>query len=151
MARNVFFSQAAAAAPVEHQVSAEAQLVERAASGDTEAFGEIYKAFAPLIHGFVLSRVPYDDVNDIVQEVFLAAYKNLDGLRDKDAVGAWLATIARNHAAEYYRRAKPTEELPEDLSGKHNPNSEALEILKTIRSMPETYRETLILRLIEGM
>ena len=151
MARNVFFSQAAAVAPAEHRISAEVQLVERAASGDSEAFGEIYKTFAPLVHGIVLARVPYDEVKDIVQEVFLAAYKNLDGLRDKNAIGAWLARIARNHAAEYYRKAKPTEELSEDLSGRNNPNAEAVEILKTIRSMPETYRETLVLRLIEGM
>src|SRR5258706_4869279 len=107
--------------------------------GDREAFGEIYKSFAPLVHGIVLARVPYDDVKDIVQEVFLAAYKNLGGLRDKNAIGAWLAKIARNHAAEYYRRSRPTEELSDDLSGRHNPSAEAIEILRTIHSMPATY------------
>ena len=151
IARKMFFSQRLAAAPVEQRVHAEAQFVEHACLGDREAFGEIYQAFAPLVHGIVLARVPYDDVKDIVQEVFLAAYKNLDGLRDKNAIGAWLARIARNHAAEYYRKARPTEELNEDLSGRHNPKAEAVEILRTIRSMPETYRETLVLRLIEGM
>jgi len=151
MARNFFFSQATATAPAEREASGEEQLVERACSGDGEAFNEIYRMFAPLVHGIVLARVPYDDVKDIVQEVFLAAYKNLDGLRDRNAVGAWLAKIARNHAAEYYRKARPTEELSEDLSGKHNPKAEAVEIMRTIRSMPETYRETLVLRLIEGM
>jgi len=151
MARNFFFSQATATAPAEREASGEEQLVERACSGDGEAFNEFYRMFAPLVHGIVLARVPYDDVKDIVQEVFLAAYKNLDGLRDRNAVGAWLAKIARNHAAEYYRKARPTEELSEDLSGKHNPKAEAVEIMRTIRSMPETYRETLVLRLIEGM
>jgi len=151
MARNFFFSQATATAPAEREASGEEQLVERACSGDGEAFNEIYRMFAPLVHGIVLARVPYDDVKDIVQEVFLAAYKNLDGLRDRNAVGAWLAKIARNHAAEYYRKARPTEELSEDLRGKHNPKAEAVEIIRTIRSMPETYRETLVLRLIEGM
>jgi len=151
MARNFFFSQATATAPAEREASGEEQLVERACSGDGEGFNEIYRMFAPLVHGIVLARVPYDDVKDIVQEVFLAAYKNLDGLRDRNAVGAWLAKIARNHAAEYYRKARPTEELSEDLSGKHNPKAEAVEIMRTIRSMPETYRETLVLRLIEGM
>jgi len=151
MARNFFFSQATATAPAEREASGEEQLVERACSGDGAAFNEIYRMFAPLVHGIVLARVPYDDVKDIVQEVFLAAYKNLDGLRDRNAVGAWLAKIARNHAAEYYRKARPTEELSEDLSGKHNPKAEAVEIMRTIRSMPETYRETLVLRLIEGL
>ena len=67
------------------------------------------------------------------------------------ATGTWLATIARNRAVEFYRSAKPTEELSEDLRDRNNSNSEAREILQTIRALPETYKETLILRLIEGM
>jgi RNA polymerase sigma-70 factor (ECF subfamily) len=37
------------------------------------------------------------------------------------------------------------------MRGKHNPHNEASEILAAIRSLPETYRETLVLRLVEGM
>ena len=151
MAGNIFFSQAAAAAPAERSVWAEEQLVERVCAGDREAFGEIYKTFAPLVHGIVLARVPYDEVKDIVQEVFFTAYKNLHTLRDKNAVGAWLGKIARNQAVEYYRQARPNDELNEHLSGRNNLKTEAAEILRTIRSLPETYRETLVLRLIEGM
>ncbi|MBA3785811.1 MAG: sigma-70 family RNA polymerase sigma factor, partial [Acidobacteria bacterium] len=47
--------------------------------------------------------------------------------------------------------AKPTEELPEDLRGKDDSQTEAREILKAIRALPETYKETLVLRLVEGM
>jgi len=136
---------------VVESVSAEAQLVDRIRSGDGDAFGEIYKRFAPLVHGVVLARVPHDEVQDIVQDVFIAAYNNLHALRDKNAVGAWLVTIARNRAAEFYRHAKPTEELSDELTSKQNPEGEAKEILAAIRSLPETYRETLVLRLVEGM
>lgn len=132
-------------------VRAEARLVERICAGDEEAFGELYKIFAPVVHGIILARVPYDEVADIVQEVFLSAYKNLHTLRDKNAVGAWLAMIARNRATEFYRQAKPTEELPEDLRGKDDSQNEAHEILTAIRALPETYKETLVLRLVEGM
>lgn len=138
-------------APVADQWRTEARIVERVAAGDEAAFGELYKIFAPVVHGVVLARVPRDEVQDIVQEVFLKAYKNLSALRDKSAVGAWLVTIARNHAAEFYRGRKLTEELPEDLPCKNESHSEAREILKTIRDLPEAYRETLILRLVEGM
>ena len=130
---------------------AEARIIERVGAGDTEAFNEIYKIYAPMVHGIVLARVPRDEAADIVQEVFLAAYKNLHTLRDKNAVGAWLAMIARNQANEFYRQAKPTEELPDELSGKDDLKSEAREILTAICDLPETYKETLILRLIEGM
>ena len=151
----LFFSrrEAAGAATVfaTEKSKAEARLVERICAGEQEAFDELYRMFAPLVHGIVLARAPRDEVDDIVQEVFLSAYKNLHTLRDRNAVGGWLAMIARNSATEFYRRAKPTEELSEDLSRSDNSKSEAREILAAIRSLPETYKETLILRLVEGM
>ena len=152
MTGNLFlFTNAAATAPATERVKAEARLVERVCAGDEEAFNEIYKIFAPLVHGIVLARVPRDEAADIVQEVFLSAYKNLHTLRDKNAVGAWLAMIARNRATEFYRQSKPTEELSEEMRGKDNQQTEASEILSAIRSLPDTYRETLVLRLVEGM
>jgi len=154
MTGNLFLfarSETTATAPATEKVKAEARLVERICVGDREAFGELYKIFAPVVHGIVLARVPRDEVADIVQEVFLAAYKNLHTLRDKNAVGAWLAMIARNRAVEFYRQTKPTEELSEDFSGKDNSQTEAREILKAVRALPETYKETLVLRLVEGM
>ncbi len=146
-----FFAKSEQTATAAQKVPAQVLIVERITAGDAEAFGELYRMFAAMIHGIILARVPRDEVDDIVQEVFLSAYKNLHTLREKAAVGAWLAMIARNCAAEFYRRERPTEELSETLREKENPQAEAREILKTIRSLPDTYRETLVLRLVEGM
>jgi RNA polymerase sigma-70 factor, ECF subfamily len=148
--RNMFlFGQkspaGAASAPVDTQI------VDRACAGDREAFGEIYQKFAPLVHGIVLARVPHDDVPDVVQEVFLSAYNNIETLRERNAIGAWLVRIARNRSAEFYRRARTTEELSDELTSKNNPDAEAREILAAIRTLPDAYRETLVLRLVEGM
>jgi RNA polymerase sigma-70 factor (ECF subfamily) len=132
-------------------VRSDAQLVERIHAGDEDAFCELYKMFAPMVHGIILARVPGNDVDDIVQEVFISAYKNLKSLRDKNAVGAWLAMIARNQATEFFRQTKQTEELSEDLSQNGGSHAEAREILSAIRSCPDAYRETLVLRLVEGM
>jgi RNA polymerase sigma-70 factor (ECF subfamily) len=66
-------------------------------------------------------------------------------------VGAWLAMIARNQVAEYYRRAKPVEELTDEFSRHDAPKTEANEILAAIRVLSDTYKETLIMRLVEGM
>lgn len=153
MTGNLFLFTNAAATPATatEKVTAEARLVERVRAGDEQAFDEIYKIFAPLVHGIVLARVPRDEAADIVQEVFLSAYRNLHTLRDANAVGAWLAMIARNRAIEFYRLAKPTEELPEDVREKDDSKTEAREILTAIRALPDAYRETLILRLVEGM
>jgi RNA polymerase sigma-70 factor, ECF subfamily len=147
----LFTNANASQATVAETVKPEAIIVERVCAGDKEAFGELYKTFAPLVHGIILARVPFDEVDDLAQEVFLSAFKNLHTLRDQNAVGAWLSMIARNRAVEFYRQSRPTEELSEEISQKDNPREEAREILAAIRSLPEAYKETLVLRLVEGM
>jgi len=151
MTANMAFFPRSEANTVPPRQKAEAALVELARAGNAGAFDEIYKTFAPLVHGIVLARVRRDEVDDLVQEVFLSAYKNLHTLRDENAIGAWLAMIARNQAMEFYRRAKFTEELPDDLVRSDRPGTEANDILSAIRSLPESYSETLVLRLVEGM
>jgi RNA polymerase sigma-70 factor (ECF subfamily) len=146
------FTRAAAETAATDAVEAErARMVERIAAGDEAAFNEFYRLYAPTVHGIVLARVRGDEVADIVQDVFLLAYKNLPALRDKSALPAWLAAIARNRANEFYRQTKETVELPEDLKSKRDARAEAQEILTAIRSLPDAYRETLVLRLVEGM
>ncbi len=147
----LFAGAKAADAKISETKQAEIRLVERICAGDIEAFDELYKTFAPLVHGILLAKLPREDVDDIAQEVFLSAYKNLHTLREKGAVGAWLVMIARNRAAEFYRSKKPTEELSENLQSKDNPQTEAEEILTAIRALPDAYKETLVLRLVEGM
>lgn len=139
------------ATSVARENSASESIVDRIRSGEREAFDEMYRTFAPMVHGIVIARVPYDDVQDIVQDVFLTAYRKIDTLRENDALGAWLVTIARNKAAEFYRKSRPTEELSDEIRGKQAPHNEANEIIAAIRSMPGAYRETLVLRLVEGM
>lgn len=129
----------------------EALLVERIRSGEAEAFDDIYRMFAPMVHGIVLSRVPREEADDVTQEVFIAVYKNLSSLRDTNAVGPWLAKIARNFSAGLYRGRRQEIELTDDIREPRRPETEANEILAVILRMPVTYKETLVLRLIEGM
>lgn len=155
MTGNIFYFPKSRAATNETRASEaeteQKRLVERVLAGDEAAFTELYRMFAPMVHGIALARVPRDEADDLVQTVFLTAYKNLRSLRDRDAVGAWLATIARNRANEFYRSRKPTEELTADLSCARSARNEAQKILDAILTLPETYKETLVLRLVEGM
>jgi RNA polymerase sigma-70 factor (ECF subfamily) len=129
----------------------EAALVEAVRAGDREAFSGLYALFAPMVHGVLLARVPYDEVGDLVQEVFLVAFRKLDTLRDAARFGPWVAMIARNRAMDFHRRARETEELQDELAQAPRPSAEAAEALGLIRTLPEAYRETLVLRLVEGM
>jgi len=132
----------------------EGQIESPARSNELESereFEQLYHKYGPLVHGVLMARLPRDEVQDVLQEVFLAAFRNLSSLRDKDAAGAWLVTLARNHAANHYRRSRKTEELTDTYEGQRSNSSEAAEVLKVIGTMPDSYRETLILRLVEGM
>jgi RNA polymerase sigma-70 factor (ECF subfamily) len=102
----------------------------------------------------MLARVPVRDSSDLVHDVFLQALHSLAGLRDAGRFGAWLAAIARNRANDYHRRAIEEVELSDGVVEKAAdsvPSAEAVLVLAAIRSLPETYRETLLLRLVEGM
>ena len=139
-------------------------LVCAAQQGDRSAFGLLYSRYARMVHGILLSRVPHSDVDDLVQDVFLQALPRLGSLREVSKFPGWLAAIARNRATDFHRRSKPHEELNEDSaltetgqqsspSARHTPHSsaEAQAVLNAIRSLPDAYREPLVLRLVEGM
>lgn len=145
------FSGAQSNSIVQAEQRPEAALVGRIVAGDEEAFSELYQMFAPTINAVVLARVPRDEVQDIVQEAFIAAYRNIAGLKDANLVGPWLIRIARNRAAEFYRSFRASEELDEHMSRPRERSGEAAEILRAIRALGSSYSETLIMRLVEGM
>ena len=134
-------------------------LILAARDGDRAAFGRLYDRYARMVHGILLARVPPCEVDDLVQEVFLAALRQLHALRDVTRFGAWLGTITRNRANDYFRRAIPVEKVTEPVdenqaesrSNDHAAEQEAALILEIVRALPEPYREPLILRLVEGM
>jgi RNA polymerase sigma-70 factor, ECF subfamily len=122
-----------------------------AAGGDRDAFSRLYADYVRMVHAILLGRVPRRDVDDLVQEVFLSAYVRLRELRDPAAFGGWLATIARNRATDYFRQAREPVELPEELPGGEAIEDETMAVLDVIRKLPEAYRDTLLMRLVEGM
>ena len=143
--------EAHAAEQPHEETPVEAVLVRAVLSGDRDGFGRLYSLYAPLVHGILLARVPRAEVDDLVQDIFLHAFKKLHTLRDAAAFGPWIAMIARNRAVDFHRRSRETVEINDDLRGSEAHDSRAAEILELIRSLPEAYRETLVLRLVEGM
>ncbi len=133
--------------------SEDARLVRAARDGDDGAFASLYERYARVIHGVLLARAPHADVEDLVQDVFLSAWHRLDALREPAAFGGWLAMIARNRATDFHRRRVESVELPDNLIAPEASTSrtEALGVLEVIRSLSEAYRETLVLRLVEGL
>ncbi|HVQ37021.1 MAG TPA: sigma-70 family RNA polymerase sigma factor [Pyrinomonadaceae bacterium] len=131
--------------------SEEAMLVKAVLEGNRDQYGRLYHLYAPLVHGILLARMPRSEVEDTVQEIFLHALKKLNTLRDAGAFGPWIAMIARNRAMDFHRRSRETVEVTDDLRSSDTSEPKAAEILEIIRSLPDAYRETLVLRLVEGM
>jgi RNA polymerase sigma-70 factor (ECF subfamily) len=137
----------------EGHAAEDGKLVLSALTGDPAAFTLLYERYGRVVHGLLLARVARDDVDDLVQDVFLTAWRRLDGLRDPAAFGGWIAMIARNRATDFHRRTTDFVELPDNLEapGTAAGEADANVALAAIRSLPDAYRETLILRLVEGL
>jgi len=137
--------------------SVDAPLVAAARGGDRAAFGALYRRHARLVQAVLLARVAPDSVADLVHDVFLMAMDRLQTLRDDSAFAPWIATIARRRAADWRRRRRDAvpldESLPEVASSEDDPEGAfaARAAVAAIQSLPEAYRETLMLRFVAGL
>ena len=131
----------------------EEALVRAACCGDPDAFQKLYGSYRGAVRAVVLSHGGWQDVDDLTQDVFLVAWQRLGQLRDAARFGPWLLQCARNRCRDHHRRSKPVAAL-RDHAHPHismPPRAEALEVLAAIQRLPASYRETLLMRLVEGM
>jgi RNA polymerase sigma-70 factor (ECF subfamily) len=96
----------------------EKEIIERAKSGEKDAFGALYDHYQPQIYRFVLLKIgDKAEAEDITHQVFLSAYENVGGYRENgNPFGSWLYEIARNRVTDHYRLAKADFPLPDEDS-----------------------------------
>ncbi len=153
------FADHAAVNPSVSRDSSDEDLVRAAQAGNRAAFGHLYERHAAMVHGILLGRVPIAAVEDLVQDVFVRAMPRIHSLREADHFGGWIAAIARNRAVDFFRESHARTDQLDDVAqnepatrrGGTADRAEAHAILEAIRSLPDAYREPLILRLVEGM
>lgn len=92
-------------------------LVERCRRGELGAFEEIYRAHSGKLFSLVLRMVGNPaDAEDLLQEIFLAAHRKLDGFRGESALGTWLYRLAMNQCLDHLRsRSARTGQLTDPL------------------------------------
>lgn len=130
----------------------EDDVVRSASHGDRAAFEELYNRYSRVVYAILLARVRPADAEDLVQDVFMSAFRKLQFLRTPEAFRGWLSAIARNRAVEFHRTARrQREERAQAVEEPRASQEDAFLVLDAIRRLPEAYRETLILRLVEGM
>ena len=135
------------------RASIDTALVRAAQSGDRAAFTRLYEELAPVVHGVLIARLHARDADDLVQEVFLTVWRRMSEVRDPAALVGWILTIARNLAVSRQRGTRTSMPLNDQVAASAAPgeDDECERVLGAIRSLPEAYRETLTLRLVEGL
>ena len=131
----------------------DAELVLAAQRGDAAAFEQLYARYGPVVRAILLGRLAAADADDALQEVFMTAHAKLESLREPAAFAGWIARIARNRAEDFRRGAAETMQLDRDYAVRstQHESAEAARALAAIRALPVAYRETLMLRFVEGM
>lgn len=137
------------------------ELIGRCRIGDRKAQFEIYKLYYKAMYNTCLRIVNNSqEAEDIMQESFLKAFRNLDQFKGEVSFGAWLKKIVVNKSLDQIRKRKMLFDKIEDLdnepaAGIHEDQSEipvfsVAEIREEIENLPEGFRIVLSLYLLEG-
>ena len=120
---------------------------------DRKATAEFVNTYTDAVYSFIRRRLSprHDLVDDLVQEVFIAAWENLDSFRGASPLRAWLLGIARHKIVDHYRRllqsaqsleSEAAEELPageldmEAIADRKRTEQRARQVLE---ELPEHY------------
>jgi len=145
------------------------QMVERALTGDPDAFGEIVHRWERRIFALAFGMLGREeDARDATQETFLAAFRNLRGFRGEARVSSWLHRIAVNQCITRQRRAKVRSEtaledeaeknaavfaLPSELSpartAEHQERSIA--VRRAVCGLPPDLRQIVVMKEFEEL
>lgn len=140
-------------------------LVKKAKQGDAEAFSQLYSTFAQRIFSYIRIKVQNrQEAEDVLQEVFVKAYRGLAGLKDLENLNfsAWLYAITGNTVNDYFRkkyRSPITVEISENFDAPHPDSVERdmmnrsdLEVMRrAFGKLPVQYREVLELRFVQEL
>ncbi len=117
----------------------------------------IWTEFAGKLGQFIGVRVTdHAAAEDILQDLFVKIQGRLNKLQDPAKLQGWLYQIARNAIMDYYRARKETTEVPDSLPAETSADDAEMEGLKAafrrmIYSLPEPYRDALVLTEFEGL
>ena len=130
------------------------ELAKMAQGGNQAAFEVLCDRHLPSVYSRLCALLPTEAVDDVTQEVFVAAMRGLKRFRAQSLFRTWLAAIARHKVADYYRRANrspSTVPLEEGHSVRTEGWEERVAVRVALRRLPVNYQEVLLLRFAEGL
>src|SRR4030042_1510180 len=136
------------------------KLVDKAARGDFEAFGQLYTIFLDRIYRYALYQVKDKmTAEDITEEVFVKAWKAIRSCKGKgETFSAWIYRIAHNHIINTFRNYNRFSSIDiEKISELNDPNLNAemtleqQELLGTVSELTQSQEQVITLKFIEGL
>jgi RNA polymerase sigma-70 factor (ECF subfamily) len=130
--------------------------------GNQEAFSQLYDRHLTMVYKRVAYLIPENDIEDVIQEVFIAMIRSLKTFKGDSKFSTWLRVITNRQIANYYRKNQKTlkdDHLDQDdsrLSNKATPTTRETQdrriyIQQTLMEVPDHYREILLLRFVDGL
>ncbi|HRQ24585.1 MAG TPA: RNA polymerase sigma factor [Anaerolineales bacterium] len=135
-------------------------LIQQFKDGNQEAFDLLYQRYLPGVYKRVRYVVPESDIEDVTQEIFIAALKSLPSFRGDSRFGTWLRTLTNHKVAEFYRKRNRKQEPPlaslSEAVGRMEGNvpsvlEERILIQRALKNLPDNYREVILLRFAEDL
>ncbi|HZY45830.1 MAG TPA: RNA polymerase sigma factor [Anaerolineae bacterium] len=109
--------------------STDHHLLRQVAAGDEQAFDELYRAYNVIVYNYILRLMHEPNVaEDLLQEVFLAAWQGAARFRQESKVKTWLLRIAHYQTVSWLRRIKAVSSLDDmlDLRDESEPIEEQI-------------------------
>jgi RNA polymerase sigma-70 factor (ECF subfamily) len=131
-------------------------LARKAQAGDRAAFERLCDRALPALYNRLRAQLPSDAVEDVAQEVCIAVMKGIGRFRARSTFRTWVAAIARNKVADYYR-ARGRRPVTTPLDPETNDPAAGIEwqeramVRLALRRLPDHYKEVLLLRFAEGL
>ncbi|TSE09565.1 RNA polymerase sigma factor [Aquimarina algiphila] len=133
-------------------------LVEQSKSGDRNSQYQLYELYIDAMYNISMRMLgTKEDAEDIVQESFIEAFKNLKSFRYESTFGSWLKRIVINKSINHLKLKKiqltPLDQHEYHISEEANDQVATIDIIKIkkgIKVLPDGYRQIINLYLLEG-
>jgi RNA polymerase sigma-70 factor (ECF subfamily) len=133
-------------------VQADCELIKAVLEGQKEAFAELVSRYERPVRAVAINILgDHHNVQDVVQDAFVAGYQNLCMLRNRDSFGPWLMKITQRCALDWAKRRpkyNPLETNPAAVTEKPNGqlDEESELLLSAVVKLPEAERQVVMLR-----
>jgi RNA polymerase sigma-70 factor (ECF subfamily) len=150
----------------------DSNLIEQTLAGKLEAFGLLIQKHRPHLYRLCLRMLDnHEDAEDVLQQVFIEAYRHLGGFRHKSQFSTWLHAIALNRARNHLRARKARRTVPLEFKTKEGEEvmahqwSETLptpdeivekrsdleHVMQNLRALPSEYQEILLMHCVQNL